>query len=166
MAKLLRVNEGLYYEDFVVGDWVKSMSRTITEADIVNFMGVSGVFEELHMSLEYISKHSIYGRRISPGPLTFIVQEGLAVQLGLLHHTGLALLGIEHMKWPAPVFCGDTIHVDITVLAKRETSKADRGIVTFSHAVKKQTGEIVLEMTKLRMVRRKALSEERPSSNG
>ncbi|MBI4191742.1 MAG: hypothetical protein HY525_14540 [Betaproteobacteria bacterium] len=97
------------------------MSRTITEADIVNFMGASGVFEERHMSTEYIREHSMFGKRVSPGPPTFIVAEGLAVQLGLIHHTGMALLGIEHMRWPAPTFCGDTIGVEIVVLENKFT---------------------------------------------
>ena len=156
MSKILNTPVGLYFEDLEVGDSAVTMSRTITEADIVNFMGVSGVFEELHMSLEYIREHSIFGKRISPGPLTFIVAEGLAVLLGLFHHTGMAFLEIQHMTWKAPVFCGDTIHVEFEVLAKKETSKPDRGIVTFRHVVRKQTGEIVMEMDKVRMIRRKA----------
>lgn len=156
MSKVLKESTGLYFEDLEVGDTAVTMSRTITEADIVNFMGVSGVFEELHMSLEYIREHSIFGKRISPGPLTFIVAEGLAVLLGLFHRTGMALLAIEHMTWKAtPVYCNDTIHVEVEVLAKRETSKADRGIVTFRHIVRKQTGEVVMEMDKIRMIRRK-----------
>ncbi|HSQ02423.1 MAG TPA: MaoC/PaaZ C-terminal domain-containing protein, partial [Burkholderiales bacterium] len=130
--------------------------RTITEADIMNFIGVSGIFEELHLSLEYIREHSIFGKRIAPGPLTFVVAEGLAVQLGLFHHTGMAFLGVEHLAWKAPVFCNDTIHVEMQVLSKRETSKPDRGIVTFRHTVRKQTGEVVMEMEKIRMIRRKA----------
>lgn len=156
MSKVLMSPVGLYFEDLEVGDSAVTMSRTITEADIINFMGISGVFEELHMSLEYIEKHSIFGKRISPGPLTFIIAEGLAVQLGLFHRTGMALLGIEHMTWKAPVFCNDTVHVEIEVLAKKETSKPDRGVVTFRHVVRKQTGEAVMEMEKIRMIRRRS----------
>jgi acyl dehydratase len=155
MSKTLKGPTGLYFEEFEPGDKAQTMSRTITEADIVNFMGVSGVFEELHMSTEYIREHSIWGKRVSPGPLTFIVAEGLAVQLGLIHHTGMALLGIDNMRWPAPTFCGDTIKVDIVVLEKKETSKPDRGVITFEHVVRKQTGEVVLQMNKVRMLRRR-----------
>ncbi len=156
MTKVLTHPVGFHFEDLEVGDSAVTMSRTITETDIINFMGISGVFEELHMSLEYIQKHSIFGKRISPGPLTFIIAEGLAVQLGLFHRTGMALLGIEHMTWKAPVYCNDTIHVEIEVSAKKETSKPDRGVVTFRHVVRKQTGEVVMEMEKVRMIRRKA----------
>ncbi len=155
MSKILKGPSGLYFEDFEPGDKAQTMARTITEADIVNFMGVSGVFEELHMNTEYIREHSMFGQRVSPGPLTFIIAEGLAVQLGLIHHTGMALLGIDHMRWPAPTFCGDTIGVEIVVLEKKETSKPDRGVITFDHVVRKQTGEVVLQMHKVRMLRRR-----------
>lgn len=155
MSREIKGPTGRYYEDFEPGDKAVTMGRTITETDIVNFMGLSGVFEELHMNTEYIKEHSMFGKRVSPGPLTFIVAEGLAVQLGLIHHTGMALLGIEDMRWPAPVFCGDTITVEIVMLEKRTTKKPDRGVVTFDHIVRKQTGEIVLQMRKVRMLRRR-----------
>ena len=155
MPRELTGPAGLFFEDLEVGDTATTLSRTITETDIVNFMGISGVFEELHMSVEYIKKHSMFGARVSPGPLTFIIAEGLAIQLGLLHHTGMALLAIEHMTWPAPVFCNDTISVTLEVLSKKETSKPDRGVVVFKHIVRKQSGEVVLEMDKVRMLRRR-----------
>jgi acyl dehydratase len=155
MPKELYRSTGLYFEDFEVGDTAVSQSRTVTESDIVNFIGISGIYEELHMSTEYIRKHSMFGKRIAPGPLTFTFQEGLFVQMGLMHHTGMALLAIENMTWPNPVFCGDTIHVEVEVLAKRETSKPDRGVLTFGHTVRNQTDEIVMTLKKIRLVRRK-----------
>jgi acyl dehydratase len=153
MGRVLPEPVGRYYEDFEIGDIAHTPSRSITETDIVNFMGLSGVFEELHMNLEYIRTRSVFGRRVSPGPLTFIVAEGLAVQSGLIHHTGMALLGINNMTYTAPVFCNDTIRVEMEVIAKRTTSKPDRGIITFRHTVRKQTDEIVLSMEKTRMIR-------------
>jgi len=154
MGRELKGPSGLFFEQLEVGDKATTMSRTITETDIVNFMGLSGVFEELHMSVEYIKQHSVFGKRVSPGPLTFIIAEGLAIQLGLIHHTGMALLAIENMRWPAPVFCNDTIHVTLEVISKRESSKADRGVVVFKHIVYKQSGEVVMEMDKVRLMRR------------
>jgi acyl dehydratase len=165
MGRELERAAGYFFEDLEIGDTATTMSRTITEADIVNFMGVSGVFEELHMSTEYIKKNSMFGARVSPGPLTFIVAEGLAIQLGLIHHTGMALLAIERMTWPAPVFCNDTIHVSMTVIAKKTTSKPDRGVVTFKHTVRKQTGEVVMEMDKVRLLRRKPAVDPAPAHN-
>jgi acyl dehydratase len=155
MGRQLPGPVGRYFEDLEIGDVATTASRTITETDIVNFMGLSGVFEELHMSLEYIKTKSVFGRRVSPGPLTFIIAEGLAVQSGLIHHTGMALLGINNMTYRAPVFCNDTIDVTMEVTSKRETSKPDRGIVTFRHTIRNQNGEVVLEMDKTRMIRRR-----------
>jgi acyl dehydratase len=145
---------GLYFEDLTVGAVVHTMGRTITEADVINFMGVSGIFEELHMNVEYIHDHSVFGQRVSPGPLTFVVAEGLVTLSGLFHHTGMALLRVDNMVLPAPVFCGDTIHVEVEVTEKRETSKPDRGIVRFHHVVRKQSGAVAMEMDKTRMIRR------------
>jgi acyl dehydratase len=151
---------GHYFEDFEVGDVAHTASRTVTETDIINFMGISGVFEELHMSLEYIKEHSIFGRRVSPGPLTFIIAEGLAVQSGLLHHTGMALLGINNLVYKKPVFCNDTIRVTMEVVAKRESSKPGRGIVTFRHQILNQNDEVVASMEKTRMIRRRGFDME------
>ena len=159
MGRVLPQPVGRFFEDRS-RDVAHTASRTITETDIVNFMGLSGVFEELHMSLEYIKKHSIFGRRVSPGPLTFIIAEGLAVQSGLIHHTGMALLGINNLAYRAPVFCNDTIRVEMEVLSKRETSKLDRGIVTFRHTIRNQDDAVVLEMEKMRMIRRKPVTSE------
>jgi acyl dehydratase len=155
MARTLPGPTGYYFEELEVGDRATTSERTITETDIVNFMGLSGVFEQLHMSTEYIRKHSIWGKRVSPGPLTFIVAEGLAVQLGMIHHTGMALLGLDNVRYPKPTFCGDTIHVDIVVKSKRETSKPDRGVIVFDHTVYNQNGEVVMTMEKTRMIRRR-----------
>ena len=159
MGRELKGPTGLYFEDLEVGDVATTMSRTITEADIVNFMGVSGIFEELHMSVEYIKKNSMFGQRVSPGPLTFIIAEGLAIQVGLIHHTGMALLGINEMRWPAPTYCGDTITVSMEVISKRESSKPDRGVVVFKHTVRKQDGAVVLEMDKVRLMRRRPAAD-------
>jgi len=155
MPKQLNKPTGLYWEDIEVGDTAVTQSRTVTETDIVNFLGLAGIFEEIHMSTEYMKTGSVFGRRVSPGPLTFIIQEGLVVQTGLMTKTGMALLGIEHMTWPNPVYCNDTIHVEIECLSKRETSKTDRGILSFKHTVKNQAGEVVLQMDKLRMLKRR-----------
>ncbi len=65
----------------------------------------------------------------------------------------MALLGINNMTWTAPVFCNDTIRVEMEVIAKRTTSKLDRGIITFRHTVRKQTDEVVLAMDKVRIIR-------------
>lgn len=146
--------EGLYFEDFSVGRQFQTLKRTVTEADLVNFVTLCGFFESLFMDQTYVEAETSFGRRIAPGALTLAFAEGLSILSGILHHTGLAFLGLE-MEVKKPVFIGDTIGVDIEVVDRRETKKPDRGIVTFQHRVTNQQGEVVLEYRVKRMIRRR-----------
>jgi len=134
--------ERLYYEDVEVGDEWTSGGRTITEADIVNFAGISGDFNPLHMDEEF-AKKTIFGKRIAHGLL------GLAIMSGLGSFSPpmrtVAFLGIKEWNFKAPVFIGDTIYVKTKVLEKRLTSKGDRGIIVWEKKVINQKGEVVQE---------------------
>ena len=103
--------------------------------------------------MEYVARESVFKRRAAPGALTFSLSEGLIMQTGLIHGTGMAWLGGE-LRIVAPVLEGDTIRVEVEVVDKRETKKADRGIVTYRHRVLNQRDEPVLEATVQRMIRR------------
>jgi acyl dehydratase len=103
--------------------------------------------------MEYVKRESVFGRRAAPGALTFALSEGLIMQTGLIHGTGMAFLG-GSMKVVAPVLEGDTIRVEVEVSDKRETKKTDRGIVTYLHRILNQRDEVVLEATIQRMIRR------------
>jgi acyl dehydratase len=105
------------------------------------------------MDMEYVARESVFKRRAAPGALTFALSEGLIMQTGLIHGTGMAYLGGE-MRLTAPVLEGDTLTVEIKVTDKRETKKTDRGIVTYLHRVLNQRGEQVLEARVQRMIRR------------
>jgi len=153
--------EGLYFEDFAPGKIFKTHKRTITETDLVNFTTLCGFFESLFMDQGYVETKTAFGRRIVPGALSFAYAEGLSILSGILHHTGIAFLGME-MQILKPVFVGDTIGVEVEVIEKRETQKPDRGIVTFLHRVINQNGEEVLEYKVKRMIRRKAASDINP----
>ena len=155
--------EGVYFEDFSPGRIYPTHRRTITEADLVNFMTLCGFYESLFMDREYVETETAFARPIVPGALTLSYAEGLSILSGILHHTGMAFLGMELTVFK-PVFVGDTIGVEIEVIEKRETQKPDRGIVTFSHRVINQKGERVLENKVKRMIRRKSstkIPEER-----
>jgi acyl dehydratase len=143
-----------YFEDFVTGAEYFTAARTITETDIVNFVNLFGFHEPLFIDMEFVKNQSLFGSRIAPGSFTFALSEGMAIQSGLVRG-GLALLGVQEMKIPAPLRCGDTVRVKVKVLAKRETSKPDRGVVTSEHQVLNQKGEVLLEYTVNRMIRRK-----------
>ena len=105
------------------------------------------------MDMEYVRRESVFGRRAAPGALTFALSEGLIMQTGLIHGTGMAYLGGE-IRVVAPVLEGDTIRVQVEVSDKRETKKPDRGIVTYAHRVLNQRDELVLVARVQRMIRR------------
>ena len=146
--------EGLYFEDFSPGKQFKTHKRTITEADLVNFMTLCGFFESLFMDQTYVETETSFGRRIVPGALSLAYAEGLSILSGIIHHTGMAFLGLQ-LQIHKPVFIGDTIGVEIEVIDRRETQKPDRGIVTFRHRVTNQKSEAVMEYEVKRMIRRR-----------
>lgn len=151
------IGQGLFFDECKVGATYKTLGRTVTETDIVNFVNLGGFVEPLFMDMEYVAKESVFGRRAAPGVMTFALSEGLCMQTGLIHGTGMAWLGGE-VKVVAPVLEGDTIYVEIEIVDKRETKKPDRGIVTYKHRVLNQRGEIVMELTLQRMIKRKTNS--------
>jgi acyl dehydratase len=119
-------------------------------------VNLCGFNEPLFMDMEFLAKESVFERRAAPGAMTFALAEGLIMQTGLIHGTGMSYLGSD-IRIVAPVLEGDTLRVGVTIADKRETKKPDRGIVTYRHEVTNQRGEVVLEATVKRMIRRKPL---------
>lgn len=132
---------GKFFDEFEVGQHWTSPARTITEADLVMFAGISGDYNPLHTDEEF-AKNTDFGGRIFHGPGVFAIATGLEARLGIKEGTAVAFLG---MTWnlKAPVRIGDTIHVHQTVAALRPTRKPGRGIVTFDVAVRNQRDEVV-----------------------
>ena len=147
-------NRGLFYEEFSAGQQYETDRRTISEVDHINFCTAFGFFEPLFMDRAYVPQETPYSRPIVPGTLTFSAAEGLTILSGILHGTGLAFLGVE-LKVIRPVFIGETIHVSIEVVEKRQTKKQDRGIISFFQRVDNQDDQAVMEYTVRRMIRRK-----------
>lgn len=145
--------EGLSFEAHAVGAVYRTLARTVSETDIVNFVNLCGFTEPLFMDMEYVARESLFKRRAAPGALTFALSEGLIMQTGLIHGTGMAWLGGD-LRVTAPVLEGDTIRVEVEIVDKRETKKGDRGIVTYRHRVLNQRDELVVEATVRRMIRR------------
>jgi 3-hydroxybutyryl-CoA dehydratase len=141
----------LYFDDYVVGVVTTSRGRTVTEADIVNFAGLSGDFVELHMNEEY-AKRGPFGRRIAHGALIFSISTGLTVQMIRDHEPIIAFYGIDKLRFVAPVFIGDTVHVTKRV-AEKQTKEGSRGVVTFETNVLNQNGEPVVVYTDRLMVK-------------
>jgi len=132
----------LYFEDFTLGHKTVTRSRTITEADIVNFAGLSGDFVELHMSEEF-AKNGPFGRRIAHGLLVLSISSGLNVQTGQTLDTVIAFYGIDRLRFTKPTFIGDTIRVEKEVIAA-DRKDGGRGVVTFNTQVLNQNGEPVI----------------------
>jgi acyl dehydratase len=147
-------SHGLTYEEHTVGAVYRTLGRTVSEADICAFVNLCGFNEPLFMDMEYVAKESVFEGRAAPGAMTFCLSEGLIMQTGLIHGTGMSYLGSE-IRIVAPVLQGDTLKVNVTITDKRETKKLDRGIVTYRHEVTNQRGEVVLEATVKRMIKRK-----------
>ena len=119
---------GLYWEEWEPGREWESAARTVGEAEIALFAGLSGDFNPLHVDEEY-AKRTTFGTRIAHGPLVYSMAAGLIFQLHLYDDTLIAFLGMENLRFTNPVRAGDTIRARIRVLDRRETSKPDRGIV-------------------------------------
>jgi acyl dehydratase len=131
-----------WFEDIEVGEEYESPARTVTEADIVIFAGLSGDYNVLHTDAEFM-KSSSFGERIAHGLL------GLAIQGGLFARSGVpyATLGVGALRWKfkAPIRIGDTIRLRARVIAKEDGPKPDRGVVTVERRVLNQRDEVVQE---------------------
>ncbi|MEM0353744.1 MAG: MaoC/PaaZ C-terminal domain-containing protein [Candidatus Bathyarchaeia archaeon] len=134
--------EGLYFEEFEIGKEFETAGRTITEADIVNFAGITGDWNQLHTDSEF-AKNTIFGQRIAHGTLVFSIMTGLLVRLGFIEKTILAFYGIDKLRFTNPVFIGDTIKAIAKVVEKED--KGAYGLVTIESRVVKQTGDVVLK---------------------
>lgn len=156
--------KGLTYEEFEPGATYQTARRTITEGEVVQFVNLVGLVEPLFIDAEYIRNETEYGERIAPGSLTFALAEGLTVQTGLIHGTGLAFVGLEGMRLFKPVKVGDTISVEIEVLDSRKARSRDAGIVRYRHTVKNQRAETVMEYTVGRLIRAHGKGSENSES--
>jgi acyl dehydratase len=136
--------EGKHFEDVNAGDKFLSTGRTIFETDIVNFLGLSRINEPLFNDREYYEKQGILKGRLVPGPLTYVIAMGLFTNLGIVHGTVLAFLGMDEFRIPKPVFCGDTLTLEVEVLRTRQTSKPKQGVVAFKFTTRNQRGEEVM----------------------
>ncbi len=135
---------GLYWEEWKIGAEFVTSARTITETDIINFAGISGDYNPLHIDEEFC-RNTQFGTRIAHGPLVYSIATGLIFQLHLYDDTLIAFVGFDSLKFTKPVKIGDTIHARVEVIEKRETSKSDRGIMKRLLQVLNQNNELVQE---------------------
>ncbi|MGH7265680.1 MAG: MaoC/PaaZ C-terminal domain-containing protein [Candidatus Rokuibacteriota bacterium] len=139
----MQTGDRQYFEDIQVGDEYQSPGRTVTEADIVAFAGLSGDYNVIHTDAEFM-KTSIFGERIAHGLLGLAIQSGLGTRAMPRPFATIAFLEVR-WRFKGPIKIGDTIKVRIKVGEKRETSKPDRGVVVLQRSVLNQRGEVVQE---------------------
>lgn len=137
----MREFRGLTFEQFELGNCYESQARTVTEADVVTFAGLSGDYNPLHTDLEF-GKNTPFGERIAHGMLVLSMATGMANWTGIFEGTTLALME-QVVRYKAPVKFGDTVHLELEVLEKKPSSKLDRGVVRFAARVFNQHGEVV-----------------------
>lgn len=149
---------GMYFEDFEVGASLRTPARTVTSTDIVNFACLSGDFNEVHANHEYC-KSTPFGEPVAHGPLVYAIVGGLQYASGVNDGTLLALLQVDKWQMLAPVKNGDTIHMESSVMAKRESSKSDRGVVTLARRIINQHGTTVQQMEVTLLYRRRGSAD-------
>ena len=147
---------GRYFDEWQVGDRIShAITRTVTETDNLLISALTHNPQPMHLDAE-AAKASEFGRILVNSCFTFSLAVGISVAdttLGTL----IANLGFDDVKFPKPVFTGDTLHIESECVAVRESaSRPNAGIVTWEHRAINQRGELVCTMT------RTALLSKRP----
>ena len=146
---------GRYFDEWKIGDLVShSITRTVTETDNLLISTLTHNPQPLHLDAEYAGATE-FGRIVVNGTFTFALLVGLSVgdtTLGTL----VANLGYDKVRMPKPVFVGDTLRASTEVIALKDSkSRSDAGIVTFKHLMHNQRGELVCEMERTALMRRR-----------
>lgn len=151
---------GKFYEELGVGLVMEHATRrTVTEMDNVLFSALTHNPAALHLDEEYCKQHTEYGQRIVNSAFTLGLVVGVSVADTTLGTT-LGNLGFEECRFPAPVFHGDTIHVETEVISRRESaSRPNGGLVVFEHRGFNQNNVLVAR------IRRTALMNKKPVSS-
>jgi acyl dehydratase len=155
---------GRCWEDMPVGYRFRTVGRTVTETDLVNFVGNTGMVEVLFTNTRYAREQAPGGGRIVAAALLLGIAEGLVIQ-ATLQGTGLAFIHME-LDVKGPSFAGDTIHVEAEVLESRPSSSDPRrGLVRTRNQIVNQNGDSVIVYTPLRlMVGRELLAHHREAT--
>jgi acyl dehydratase len=150
-------HHGRWFEELEVGMVVThALTRTVTETDNVLFSTMTMNPSKLHLDAHYAATETEFGRPLVNSLFTLGLVVGLSV-LETTHGTAIANLGFREVDFPAPVFYGDTLHAETTVLEARESrSRPTAGIVTFEHRALNQDDVLVCRAV------RSALMQRRP----
>ena len=137
------IAKGMYFEEFQVGFKTTSPGRTIAEADILAFAGISGDFNTIHTDAVYAAT-TPFGARVAHGLLILSIVSGLGVRTGVMEGTVIAFREILDWKFSAPVYIGDTVHAVMEVVDKKALPRLGGGAVTFDIDVRNQEDKTVM----------------------
>jgi 3-hydroxybutyryl-CoA dehydratase len=139
-----------YFDEIEIGQRWVTKGRTIAEADVVNFAYLSGDWHSIHTDREYAAG-TAFGQRIAHGFLILSVATGM---VPARRETVLALYGVDRIRFIAPVFIGDTVHLEMEAVEKKERDDGT-GVVAFDFRMVNQRGEpVIVCVYKLWMARR------------
>ncbi|MFZ6764921.1 MULTISPECIES: MaoC family dehydratase [Acetobacterales] len=141
------LGQGFYWQDLSVGQRFRTFRRTVTEADLVSFIGVTGMLEAIFIDAHFDG--AMAGRPV-PGALTYSLVEGMLFQT-MVQGTGLAMLEVQQRAL-APVIVGDTIHAVVEVTELRPTSKGNRAVLGSAITVLNQRDQAVMTYTVKRLL--------------
>src|SRR5262245_57144376 len=153
----------LYFDDVEVGQEWESSGRTVTEADVVNFAGVSGDFNPIHMDHEF-AKTTPFRRPIAHGLLVLSIGSGLGVNCPLMRT--VAFLQVREWNFKEPLFIGDTIKLSSRLMAKTLRGRGRRGEMIWQRSVLNQEGKVVQEGTIITLVEGRAGRRSAGSASG
>ena len=145
---------GFTWEELSAGQRFRTLNRTITEADLMMFIGVTGMVEVIFTDQTFGAERGTIQGRFVPAALTYSLIEGLLCQT-MIQGTGLAMLELNK-KVLKPVRVGDTIHAEVEITSVRPTSKGNRGIMASRVEIKNQDGDVVISYDATRMLAGKA----------
>lgn len=148
--------EHLFFDDVEIGqEWVTS-GRTITQVDVLNFAGVSGDFNPIHVDHEFAAT-TPFGKPIAHGLAVLSIASGLGVHIPPMRT--IAFLQIREWHFKEPVFFGDTIRVFCKILEKEVKSRGRRGQITWQRKIINQHGKTVQEGVTVTLVEGKGASK-------
>ena len=138
----LAAPEGMYFEDYEIGQSITSQGRTVNEADVVAFAALSGDWNPMHTDAVFAAEHP-FGQRVAHGLLVMSIATGLAVRLGFMEETVLAFRELGEWKFSLPVFFGDTVRVQATVVETKAMPRLGGGLVTLKVQILNQDDKVV-----------------------
>ena len=135
------MTQGLFFEEFHVGQKLETVGRTITETDVVNFAALSGDYNRIHTDAAFAAG-TPFGQRIAHGMCVSAIASGLVVRTNIMEGTVLAFREINEWKFSKPVFFGDTIHVSAEVTDVKALPRVGGGAVTIKLDVINQKNDV------------------------